>query len=98
MEVIAVNGNNVAQKPGDAPALSENRGAFFGSILGTLNHILVGDTIWLKRFSDHSVKLKSLDSVRDLERPKTKKTRANARAKLTTSKLRWGGVRTRVSH
>ncbi|MGL4767895.1 MAG: DinB family protein [Formosimonas sp.] len=26
-------------------------GAFFGSILGTLNHIAVGDTIWLKRFA-----------------------------------------------
>lgn len=30
---------------------TENRGAFFGSIIGTLNHILVGDIIWLKRLS-----------------------------------------------
>jgi uncharacterized damage-inducible protein DinB len=28
--------------------LSKNRGAFFGSIIGTLNHIEVADTIWLK--------------------------------------------------
>jgi len=28
-----------------------DRGAFFGSILGTLNHIAVADTIWLRRFS-----------------------------------------------
>lgn len=30
----------------DAP-----RGAFFGSLLGTLDHLLVTDTIWLKRFA-----------------------------------------------
>jgi len=29
------------------------RGAFFGSIAGTLNHIVAGDTIWLKRFAMH---------------------------------------------
>lgn len=27
------------------------RGAFFGSIFGTLNHLLWGDTIWLHRFA-----------------------------------------------
>ena len=34
-------------------ALHLDRGAFFGSIWGTLNHIAVGDTIWLKRLSRH---------------------------------------------
>lgn len=29
----------------------ENLGAFFNSIHGTLNHILVGDRIWLGRFT-----------------------------------------------
>lgn len=48
---------------------SESRGAFFGSIMGTLNHILVGDTIWLKRFSSHPVQLKTLDYVRGLQTP-----------------------------
>jgi uncharacterized damage-inducible protein DinB len=28
-----------------------DRGAFFGSIFGTLNHLLWGDTIWLHRFA-----------------------------------------------
>jgi uncharacterized damage-inducible protein DinB len=28
-----------------------DRGAFFGSILRTLNHIMVGDLIWLRRFA-----------------------------------------------
>lgn len=30
--------------------LTEDHGAFFGSILGTLNHILWGDRMWLHRF------------------------------------------------
>ena len=34
--------------------VARDRGAFFGSILRTLNHIMVGDLIWLRRFaSDH---------------------------------------------
>jgi len=31
--------------------LSRNSGAFFGSILGTLNHIAVGDILWLQRIA-----------------------------------------------
>lgn len=49
--------------------LTEDRGAFFGSILATLNHVLVGDTIWLKRFADHPAKLRALDYVRGLNSP-----------------------------
>jgi len=30
--------------------LAQDRGAFFGSILGTLNHLLWGDLLWLARF------------------------------------------------
>ena len=37
--------------------LTANKGAYFHSILGTLNHILVGDIIWLTRFNLHSEKL-----------------------------------------
>ena len=33
--------------------INEDRGAFFKSILGTLNHILVGDLLWLRRFHIH---------------------------------------------
>ena len=32
-------------------AVEAPRGAFFGSILGTLNHLVVADTVWLKRFA-----------------------------------------------
>ena len=31
-------------------ALRAERGAFFGSILGTLNHLLWGDWLWMSRF------------------------------------------------
>ncbi|AJD49541.1 DinB family protein [Isoalcanivorax pacificus W11-5] len=31
------------------------RGAFFGSIFGTLNHLCVADVIWLKRFAASAV-------------------------------------------
>ncbi len=36
-----------------AAQLQADRGAFFGSVIGTLNHLLVGDTIWLQRFATH---------------------------------------------
>ncbi|WP_224794146.1 DinB family protein [Pseudomonas fluorescens] len=31
--------------------LAADRKAFFGPILGTLNHLVAGDTVWLKRFA-----------------------------------------------
>ena len=49
--------------------IQKDRGAFFGSIIGSLNHILVGDTIWLKRFAGHEIEYPSLGYVRDLESP-----------------------------
>lgn len=36
-----------------AAALTLDRGAFFKSILGTLEHLVVADTLWLKRFVAH---------------------------------------------
>jgi uncharacterized damage-inducible protein DinB len=38
----------------------ENKGAFFESLIGTLNHILVGDILWLKRFARHPSGYKAL--------------------------------------
>ena len=51
--------------------LSRDRGAFFGSILGTLNHIVVGDTLWLKRFATHPAAYPELQGVRDLPQPRS---------------------------
>lgn len=39
------------------------RRAFFGSIHGTLNHLLVGDRIWLARFSGEEVPSTGLDAI-----------------------------------
>jgi uncharacterized damage-inducible protein DinB len=33
-------------------ARRENRGAFFGSILGTLSHLMWGDSMWMHRFAN----------------------------------------------
>jgi uncharacterized damage-inducible protein DinB len=37
--------------------------AFFKSIHGTLNHILLGDKVWLGRFTGHPFLVKSLDQI-----------------------------------
>ncbi len=52
-----------------ATELAKGRGAFFGSTLGILNHILVGDIIWLKRFATHPSCRSSLREVADLQNP-----------------------------
>ncbi|MBW3225125.1 DinB family protein [Marinobacter adhaerens] len=49
--------------------LAKDRGAFFGSILGTLNHIVVADTIWLKRFAMHPTFSIALKEVAELPSP-----------------------------
>ncbi|MCB1574384.1 MAG: DinB family protein [Xanthomonadales bacterium] len=51
------------------PALREDRGAFFGSVFGTLNHIMVADTIWLKRFAAHPRAFRSLQAMRSMPGP-----------------------------
>jgi uncharacterized damage-inducible protein DinB len=51
--------------------LSVNRKAFFGSILGTLNHLVAGDTIWLKRFAEHPANHLALEPIRQLPAPKS---------------------------
>ena len=52
-----------------AAALAENRGAFFGSILGTLEHLVVADTLWLKRFAAHPAAVEALASIVALPSP-----------------------------
>ena len=50
-------------------ALVADRGAFFGSIIGTLNHIVAGDTIWLRRFTAHPSNFTSLKAILDIPAP-----------------------------
>ena len=50
--------------------LLADMGAFFKSLLGTLNHILVGDLLWLNRFA--SIKsFSSLQALKNFPKPQT---------------------------
>ena len=40
-----------------------DRGAFFKSLHGTLNHLLVGDRVWMRRFTGVGQKPPSLDAI-----------------------------------
>ena len=46
--------------------LTEERGAFFGSILGTLNHILWADRAWLSRLSGSPMPPGGMDATTTL--------------------------------
>lgn len=45
----------------DEAALMQDRGAFFKSIFGTLNHLLLVDRLWLGGFTEQNVAFSSLD-------------------------------------
>ncbi len=47
----------------DAEALQQDRGAFFRSIIGTLNHLLLADRIWLGRFLAEPYAARALDEI-----------------------------------
>ncbi len=49
--------------------LTQDRGAFFGSIWATLNHIAVGDILWLRRVAGGFPHLAALAPVQDLPQP-----------------------------
>lgn len=52
-----------------AEELMRERKAFFGSIHGTLNHLVVADTIWLQRFATQPAAHRLLDPIRTLPAP-----------------------------
>ena len=49
--------------------LTLDRQAFFGSILGTLNHLMLGDTVWLKRFAEHPANFAALAPLNGVATP-----------------------------
>lgn len=53
----------------DPDSLRRDRGAFFGSILGTLSHLVNADTIWLLRFGQLPRPIPILDEVRQWPAP-----------------------------
>lgn len=40
-----------------------DKGAFFGSLHGTLNHMLVADQLWMRRFTGEGPSPRSLDEI-----------------------------------
>ena len=70
--------------------LTEEKGAFFGSILGTLNHIAVGDTIWLHRFSRLPGGFQSLHKLNEFAQP------TSLRETLVTNLSDWRAYRTKL--
>jgi len=53
---------DAAAKVSDADYRAD-RGAFFKSLHGTLNHLLVGDRIWMQRFTGQSEVPANLDAI-----------------------------------
>ncbi len=58
----------------DPSILNIDQGAFFKSIIGTLNHILVGDIIWMQRFSEHPSDFSALRNIKVMPRPESLST------------------------
>lgn len=52
-------------------AFNEDKGAFFGSVNRTLNHIMVGDVLWLKRFAKHPALATSLKAMDEFPMPES---------------------------
>lgn len=52
-----------------AAELVADKQAFFGSIMGALNHLVVADTIWLKRYVNHPAKFPALEPLRAMPMP-----------------------------
>lgn len=53
----------------DDAELVADKGAYFGSILATLNHVAVADTIWLHRFARHLPACPALNALCGYPRP-----------------------------
>jgi uncharacterized damage-inducible protein DinB len=53
---------DAAARVGDADYRAD-KGAFFGSLCGTLNHLVVADRIWLRRFTREGPQPASLDET-----------------------------------
>lgn len=66
----------------DPDDLERPTGAFFGSLLATLNHVLVGDRIWMKRFTGEGDAPTSLDAILHRELPELRKAREAEDARI----------------
>ena len=64
-----------------------DRGAFFGSILGTANHLLWGDRVWMSRLSDGAAPTVGMDAAIGLTASVAEW--AEARAETDAAISRW---------
>jgi len=72
--LAAYNGSMNAKLYGAAATLSDealmaDRQAFFGSLFGTLTHLVNADIIWLKRFTAHRAQYAALAAMDDIAKP-----------------------------
>lgn len=63
--------------------LNSNRGAFFGSLIGTLNHLLCADRIWMKRFTGSGEAPTALNTVLYAELAPLREARDAEDARIT---------------
>nr|WP_218176725.1 DinB family protein [Pseudomonas costantinii] len=69
--------------------LTADRHAFFGSILGTLNHLTLGDTVWLKRFAQHPAEFPALEALSAIALPSNLKQLAFANLRELSTRRTW---------
>jgi uncharacterized damage-inducible protein DinB len=59
----------------DEEEFNRDVGAFFGSLMGTLNHLLAADRIWMKRFTGEGDAPTALDAILHRALPKLRTAR-----------------------
>ncbi|OPA86254.1 damage-inducible protein DinB [Pseudomonas fluorescens] len=69
--------------------LVADRQAFFSSILGTLNHLALGDTVWLKRFARHPAGFPALEPLNAIDTPTNLKKLAFADIRELSVRRAW---------
>lgn len=67
-----------------AEELDRDVGAFFKSMMGTLNHLLVADRIWMKRFTGEGEAPKTLDATLFKDFAKLRAARETEDARIVT--------------
>ncbi len=67
-----------------AEQLAENRGGFFKSLLGTLNHLVVTDRLWMSRLEGQSPRGTRLDEILHTDMPSLRAARDAENARIVS--------------
>jgi len=62
--------------------LAEDRGGYFKSLLGTLNHLVVTDRLWMGRLEGHSQRGVKLDEILHADMPSLRAARDAENARI----------------